>query len=76
MYWNGNIIWSNLLRESNVYEEELNEMPEHGAVQAAGLRPVEELLGAEPEGERGQVPAGHLPDDVLLLPAHHHHHYH
>ena len=60
----------NLLRKSDVNEEELSQVSEYRAVQAAGLGSVEELLVTEPEGEGGQVLVSHLPDQRLLLPAH------
>ena len=68
--WAYNIAY--LLRESDVNEEKLSQVPEHRAVQAAGLGAVEELLVPEPEGEGGQVLVGHLPDYLLLLSAHLH----
>ena len=60
----------NLLRESNVNEEELSQVSEYRAVQAAGLGSVEELLVPEPEGEGGKVLVSHLPDQRLLLSTH------
>ena len=60
----------NLLRKSDVNEEELSQVSEYRAVQAAGLGSVEELLVTEPEGEGGQVLVSHLPDQRLLLSTH------
>ena len=59
-----------LLRKSDVNEEELRQMSEHSAVQAAGPGAVEELLVTEPQREGGQVLVSHLPDQRLLLSAH------
>ena len=59
-----------LLRKSDVNEEELSQVSEYRAVQAAGLGSVEELLVTEPEGEGGQVLVSHLPDQRLLLSTH------
>ena len=56
--------------KSNVNIEELRQVTEHRAVQAAGLGAVEELLITEPEREGGQVLVSHLPDQRLLLSAH------